>query len=299
MPNDTQPAREKEAPARGDWWRWLQILVIPLTTIIVGQYASKWQEKESARRTYADMMNRREEAESALRKDMFQSTILPFLERKTDNIEASVLRLELLAGNFHDSLDLSPLFKDVYRSLAARRGEGSVELMARLTAAAQEVVRREVDAIREASTVRTATVDLDALKQGPVSIFGDEALKLPGSSGPARTIRVEVLSRAKQSNEFLVRLAVWSGGNNPVMELQTKPFHLGPFDFPLIDNTRLSGGDRVALSFDGAAEDVAQILLIYFPGSRASMKDKQYYEDMAAELLRIQERSQEKGPAAQ
>jgi len=166
--------------------------------------------------------------------------------------------------------------------------------MKRLTASAQEVVRREVDAIREASTVRTGMVDLESLKQGPVSLFGDQALTLPGSSVPPRTFRIEILNHNKQQNEFLARLSVWVAGNPPLMELQTKPFHLGPFDFPLIDNTRLTGGDRVALTFDGAAEDVAQIMLIYFPGSRASMKDKQYYEDMAAELLRIEQRNREK-----
>ncbi len=298
MATESDSTRAKESSPHRDWWRWLQILVIPVTTIIAGQYASNWQEKESARRTYADMMNRREEAESALRKDMFQTTILPFLERKTDDMEASVLRLELLASNFHDSLDLSPLFKDVYRTLSARRKEGSEELIARLTASAQDVIRREVDAIREASTVRTGTVDLESLKQGPVALFGDQALNLPGSTAQARTFRVEILDYDQERNEFLVRLTVWTTSNPPVMELQTKPFHLGPFDFPLIDNTRLAGGDRVALTCDGAAADVAQVMLIYFPGSRASMKDKQYYEDMSAELLRIEQRNREKSPPA-
>ena len=294
MTTEPEPARAKEPPPPRDWWRWLQILVIPVTTIIVGQYASNWQEKESARRTYADMMNRRAEAEGALRKDMFQTTIVPFLQRKTDDMEASVLRLELLASNFHDSLDLSPLFRDAYRTLAAGRKEGYEDLMMRLTASAQEVIRRQVDAIREASTIRTGTLDVESLKQGPVPLFGEEALNLPGTSGPPRMFRVEVLDFDRQRSEFLVRLTVWSAGSQPVMELQTKAFHLGPFDFPLIDNTRLAGGDRIALTLDGAAEDVAQVMLIYFPGSRASMKDKQYYEDMAAELLRIEERNREK-----
>ncbi len=298
MANEPEPAPAKEPSRHSDAWRWLQILVIPVTTLIVGQYASSWQEKESARRTYADMMNRREEAEGSLRKDMFQTTILPFLGKQTDDMDASVLRLELLASNFNDSLDLSPLFKDVYRKLSAKSTEGSKELMQRLTFSAQEVVRRQVDAIREASTVRTGMVDLESLKQGPVALFGDQALNLPGSTGTPRTFRVEVLAHDEQRKEFLVRLTVWNAGSPPVMELQTKPFHVGPFDFPLIDNTRLAGGDRVALTFDGAAEDVAQILLIYFPGSRASMKDKQYYEDMAAELLRIEQRNRDKSQPA-
>ena len=298
MVTEPEAAPPKESSHHKDPWRWLQILIIPVTTLIVGQYASNWQEKESARRTYADMMNRREEAESALRKDMFQTTILPFMERKSDDMEASVLRLELLASNFHESLDLSPLFKDVYRTLSARKKEGSEELLKRLSIVAQEVVRGEMDAIREASTIRSGTVDLEILKQGPVALFGDQSLNLPGSNGPPRTFRVEVLEYDKQRNEFLVRLTVWSADSPPVMELQTKPFHLGPFDFPLINNTRLAGGDRVALTFDGGAEDVAQIMLIYFPGSRASMKDKQYYEDMAAELLRVEQRNRERSQPA-
>ena len=298
MATEPTPAPPREPPPHRDWWRWLQILVVPLTTVIVGQYASNWQEKERARRTYADMMNRREEAESALRKDMFQTTILPFLERKTDDMEASVLRLELLASNFHDSLDLSPLFKDVYRTLSARRRADAEELIKRLTFSAQEVVRLEAEALREASAVRTGIVDLESLKQGPVALFEDQALSLPGSSGPPRTFRVEVLTHDERQKEFLVRLTVWHAGEPPVMELQTKPFRVGPFDFPLIANTRLAGGDRVAFTFDGAAEDVAQIMLIYFPGSRASLKDKQYYEDMAAELLRIEQRNRENSQLA-
>jgi hypothetical protein len=278
--------------------KWLQVLIIPLTTLIIGQYASSWQERESARRTYAEMMNSREQAESSLRKDMFQSTIVPFLAGKSDNIEASVLRLELLAGNFHDSLDLSPLFRDVYRTLSARRkavpGPETEELIQRLTTTSQEAVRREIDAIREASTVRTGTVDFEALKQGPVTLFGEQPLTLPGNAGPKRTFRVEVLNYDKLEGDVLARLSVWDASTPPKMELQTKAFHIGPFDFPLMDNTRLAGGDRVALVLDGAVEDdIGQVTLVYFPGSRASMRDKQYYEDMAAELLRIEKRKKQ------
>jgi hypothetical protein len=55
--------------------------------------------------------------------------------------------------------------------------------------------------------------------------------------GPPRTFRVEVLDHNQERKEFLVRLTVWNVAP-PVMELQAKPFHLGPFDFPLIDNMR-------------------------------------------------------------
>src|SRR5262249_33452164 len=62
-----------------------------------------------------------EEADTSLRKEMFNSIIKDFLMiEKTEpskQPDKMMLGLELLAYNFHDSLDLGPLFKDVYRHL--------------------------------------------------------------------------------------------------------------------------------------------------------------------------------------
>ena len=68
------------------------------------------------------MMGRREEADSALRKDMFQSILRSFVQpgrARQTNPESQVLNLELLAYNFHESLDLGPLFRHVQRQLQA------------------------------------------------------------------------------------------------------------------------------------------------------------------------------------
>src|SRR5262245_66517477 len=63
-------------------------------------------------------MSRREESDTSLRKEMFNTIITKFLEpASSKRPDKMILDLEMLAYNFHDSLDLGPLFKDVQRQL--------------------------------------------------------------------------------------------------------------------------------------------------------------------------------------
>jgi hypothetical protein len=55
------------------------------------------------------------------------------------------------------------------------------------------------------------------------------------------------------------------------------------FDFPLIDNTRLSKGQRVAVvltEWTPGAEGGADLALVHFSDSRASLKEKPYYDEI-------------------
>ena len=67
-------------------------------------------------------------------------------------------------------------------------------------------------------------------------------------------------------------------------------FSVGFFDFPMIDNTRLSHDQRSAIvltDFSGSdsEEPSANITLLEFPGSHASLKEKPYYEEIVHNLL--------------
>src|ERR1044071_3265922 len=116
---------EKKSPRH--WIEISQVVAMPMVTLGVGYLLnssiSTSQTRDSNLRLYADMMGRREEADSALRKDMFQSILSTFVSSAPNgrgDPEAQVLNLELLAYNFHESLDLGPLFKHVQRQLAPR-----------------------------------------------------------------------------------------------------------------------------------------------------------------------------------
>ena len=113
----------KEKEKKKDRWDKADVLfkalgsiLIPLAIASLGyfgnQYLQSKEESEAKIRLYSELMSRREESESALRKDMFKSIIESFLGPKTSSIslKENVLKLELLAYNFHESLNLKPLF---------------------------------------------------------------------------------------------------------------------------------------------------------------------------------------------
>lgn len=64
-------------------------------------------------------------------------------------------------------------------------------------------------------------------------------------------------------------------------------FWVGFFDFPMIDNTRLSHDQRCAIVLNKFDTDTAEawLTLVYFPGSHASLKEKPYYQEVVENLL--------------
>ena len=85
-------------------------LITAITIAMVSYYASDYinrnQENEAKTRLYTELMSRREESESALRKDMFTSIIGTILQN-SNTIDEKILQLELLAYNFHESLNMA------------------------------------------------------------------------------------------------------------------------------------------------------------------------------------------------
>jgi hypothetical protein len=64
----------------------------------------------------------------------------------------------------------------------------------------------------------------------------------------------------------------------------TVDFDVGFFSTPMIDNTRLSNDQRVALVLSDMNQYGASLSLVYFPGSRASLREKPYYEEILRKL---------------
>ena len=132
----TPPPDPPNRRRRQTSWPWIElvkVLALPLVTLVLGYWfnssLNERQQVDSNIRLYAEMMGRREEADSNLRKDMFNSILTTFMskdpsrEAVTDEelIRQQILSLELLAYNFHESLDIAPLFKDVERRIPAQR----------------------------------------------------------------------------------------------------------------------------------------------------------------------------------
>ena len=81
---------------------------------------------------------------------------------------------------------------------------------------------------------------------------------------------------------------------DPELGRQTKmaTFSVGYFDFPMIDNTRLTGGQRCAVVLNNISDQSADITLVLFPGSYASLKEKPYYNEVIESVLDANRRLQ-------
>ena len=116
------------APGSKDRWDKFGVMLQPLGGLLtamavayVGLTGSRVLEERQSRdsnsRLYSELMSRREEAESTLRKDVLGAILQEYLQASPTDLDAKVLQLELLSNNFHESLDLRPLFHDLQRKL--------------------------------------------------------------------------------------------------------------------------------------------------------------------------------------
>jgi hypothetical protein len=153
-PQAAAPQKDSGARAR-PWIELAKILALPLVTLVLGYWfnasLSERQQMDTNTRLYIEMQGRREEADSNLRKDMFNSILQTFMPRNPalnitseEVIRQQTLSLELLAANFHESLDIAPLFKDVERRIALEQRSTNAELRQRLESVALQVIERQL-----------------------------------------------------------------------------------------------------------------------------------------------------------
>jgi hypothetical protein len=289
---DRRSASSGPNPTQQGAVEWAKVFVVPVTVAIIGLFGTTWLEKrqsiETNTRLYVELMSKREEADSALRKDLFNLIVKTFLESSADDLKRRVLALELLAYNFHESLDISPLFKQAHKDIAGAdfSGTDKDELLKRLRKLAKEVIDKQVTALSPSSNSNVSGVlrgnfDVAALEAHPTGI---EAIPLESAGGPNRKFSVLVVKHDAANREVQVQLEVRDHDNIIV----SRTFHVGPFDFPMLDNTRLPDGQRVSIVLTDFFEEGAEIALVYFPASRASLKEKPYYDEVLRDMLAAQ-----------
>ncbi|HTR02468.1 MAG TPA: hypothetical protein VMN82_04665 [Thermoanaerobaculia bacterium] len=250
------------------------------------QLRERMQTSETNARLYSELTSKREESESALRKDMFTSIINSFLGGGAGNLEQKVLNLELLVYNFHESLNLKPLFLHLARQV--RESPQRQEYLARLNRVAEEVSKKQMLVIEEGGAAFDAAVDGKEL----ALIGPDGASRVPYLSrdlvvdGLARNFKLEVLDFDKTNEQVELRVTVRTAEPSGTETISTE-FWLGHFDFPMIDNTRLPHDQRLAVVLNALdpATSRADLTLAYFPGKYAGLREKPYYDEVLAKLL--------------
>jgi hypothetical protein len=280
----------------------LTALAVALVGIIGSQILERRQAMNTEAQLYAQLMSQREGAETSLRKDMFNSIIGSFLKPKAAGYEEKVLNLELLVYNFHEALDLAPLFKSVYSQVSKSTKPDKSDYMRRLEEAADEVKNKQIAALEDSGGggKLDAMIDFTKLKENPrgMTVINGTIPLLTNkgaSNEPLKTnFTVEALLVDQSSRRIRVKLEVKTPKNGTKDEIESTYalFWISPFDFPMIDNTRLPHGQRcsIVLRKWGANQPSAQMTLVYFPGSRASLKEKPFFDEAMSDLLNTRNR---------
>lgn len=298
-------ADEDSQSRKSGWARFsgiLRDLATPLTVAIVGLlasiYVNRQQQLEANQRAFAELVSQRESADTNLRIEMFKTVLEGFLRQDTTAIQDQILKLEILAYNFNESLDLGPLFQDVFRRVNATNPTPSDPNRVRLRHVAADVVAKQVEALTfELGVARDAPVidfaELSANPAGLSDLVNDVLqLRYPQESGVVhqpRRFKVDIFGHDLNQQDLTVHLVISPPGQTgpdvtPEVDVR---FRVGYFDFPAINNTRLSNGERCAIVVRNMDEYSAKISLVYFPANRAGLKDRMYVEEILDQMSRL------------
>lgn len=323
-------------PREPHFWDKLDILLKPIgglaiagVVAFIGYLGSdilqERQQADAKVQLYAQIMSSREASETGLRREMFNSIIQTFLRPKggdkdmtrSRELQQRILAVQLLTYNFHDALDLGPLFKYLEREVDKVYADNDKEQAAsrkELKRTARDVINKQLAALESDGAIKAETYYLKKKQRGIANI-NDTLPKLrpeeedksiwpfkedkPSTHNKAlsqyvnltpKHFRVEVIDWDLAMEEVKVRLKVLDPESADVEFDEV--FWVGWFDFPLIDNTRLAGGGRCAVVLQkfvsqggDSGDGNVKLSLIYFHGSRASLKTKPYYDDIIREAI--------------
>jgi hypothetical protein len=316
----TAPATKSKEERALEWVKAAGMPLVAALITVVGGFllkssADERAERESRERLYTQLLVQREQSDAGIRKDMFGVVLREFLaETHQRDWRDRILQLELLVHNFSQTLDLAPLFKDVARRLpedpkidAAKREL----LLRRLDAAAASLNFKQINGLSRRGYEANRVFAIGAWVSMPDRTvlrgkFPKDKL-VPEAAGTDAQIAyaLEVVGADLDRREIEVRLRVeFSDDAEAAID---RHFWVGPYDFPMLDNTQLRNGVRASVvitSFDVpddlAAREVesnARIHLVIFPAASASLKERRDYDDLLQEMLHEHDRDRPKPDA--
>lgn len=263
--------------------KWLlQTAAIPVTLAVVSQQyqcaQTERQSNEARLRLYTELLSKREEADTGVRRGIFDRVFEKYLDPQAKNLDDKLVALELLALNFNDSLDLSPLFWQIDRLIQQSDQRG--RLRGQLERIANAVKDHQIVTLEAVGAVANETVSFAELNRPDPLI--DRELSYSDPLAPAgqkarQRFRVEVLDHQSAAQRVLVR--VDRDGGKSV-------FWVDLFDFPMANFVRISKSERLSVVLKRYTPEDAQLTLIYFPGARSGVKDKPFLDEVISDLRR-------------
>jgi len=271
----------------------LTAISIALVSYYASDYLNKNQENEAKTRLYTELMSRREESESALRKDMFTS-ILSTILKDESSLDERILQLELLAYNFHESLNLMPLFAylDRRNRLDTKDPVMRHSYRERLYTMSREVTNKQIASLESVSKMERYVYCYDTINCPGASdtyscTFYDSTYTGRHFDSIQHIVHLTLLKMDTINFSVDVSLKICTRIGEEPDKCAQPVFNVDFFEFPMIDNTRLVNDKRCAVvmrDFDPINKFI-ELDLIFFPGSHSSLKERPYYDDIVSKLL--------------
>ncbi len=225
------------------------------------------QEKNRETQLYVQIMTQREQSDSTLRAQMFNSLISSYFgqEMKTSP-EKQMMYLNLLTLNFQEFFDARPLFEDLGKKLTGSERE-------ELIAIARNAADRQVNLLSKPESV-PITINLcmieedDCLKMDTFTLSGKKKQSFP----------FNVVLRGVDN--LSARLRVSSADEN--FNFKTVEFEVSYFDTPFMDNTKLIDGSRFSFLLRNVdpIRQKATLEVIAFPQEYMNLRDRPYFDEM-------------------
>lgn len=271
----------------------LTAVTIALVSYMASDYLNQNQENEAKTRLYTELMSRREESESALRKDMFASIFASILA-ESSTMDEKILQLELLAYNFHESLNLTPLFTYLDRNNNTDTKDPVLRMQykERLYVMSREVTSKQISSLEGAASTEKFnycydTVNCPGMSPSFSCSFQDSIKNGNRYDSIEHIVRLTILDMDTVNRSIQVRLNICTRYEGKDDKCVNPAFIIDFFEFPMIDNTRLINDKRCSVvmrDFDTVNKFI-EIDVIFFPGTHSGLKERPYYDDIVSKLL--------------
>lgn len=303
-------------------------LLIALAGFVANWVLSSVSSKQESARLITELQINREQADIVLRKDVFDKALDAFLLKKQDStgtlkdMSKQLLRLELLALNFGDSLSLSPLFVEVRNDLDSSKPAKDEErrdykwrkadLQKRLESLAKRVASAQVSSLSQHGKIKEIRIPLYKYKEEDhctKTLFEDKYFKWPNDE-ILKSMGHDDFEKIKEGKKLFQELVKEQGlielngvkrylelgisdvnpckktaeiqiiiyKDNPANPEVDRTFRLDYFNFPMVDNTRLSDNQRFAIIVEAFktwdSDPRIEIIGIIFPSEYASLRDR-------------------------
>ena len=295
-------------------------LVGALAVALIGWFGQKALEHQQNARVFAELMSQREQAEAGIRKDMFATVLRQFFDNPEANggeISKRLLQLEILALNFGETMSLSPLFLELDRDLEeavgaqgpalggwvpdTMPGRVAQEYRQRLRSLAHRVSQWQLSRLSVGGEVWSIEVPISSVLHGGRFSWPDNAVDQDYGELPDSLRRAEIDSmgwkgfgsvRRNYWIEFSeadtirwsihATVTIYSEDLN--LTETVREFDLTFFDFPMIDNVRLSHDQRFALVLEDFDDEYVKLAAVWFPGAYSSQRDQPFLDDVVSRL---------------